>query len=275
MSAPGSISVPVDLENPGQFFACCGMFELADRMWPRAGICAYFALNSFHLEAAESSFSLSRLLGGFVNAEFEVLDLKEFANSRLRLRAPFRLRLDWWRPDDGVDLKGADYLKTWAGRQQGPTIFRLMKDAVSSAVSLESPLNYSEAIFDSKDGKVKKKTLSPFYFDSRREGTSLDIGFSPDEQNMSVVAYPAVESLALVGLQRFHPYVDAGSRPRSFVYSAWAERLPVAVAAATVCGAVGVRSCGNFRFTKPSRGGEYARMFSRATRERSKNVPDD
>jgi len=89
---------------------------------------------------------------------------------------------------------------------------------------------------------------------------------------MSVEAYPAVDSLALVGLQRFRPYVDAEAYPRSFVYEAWAEPLPVSVAAATVCGAVAVRSCGSFRFARPSRGGEYVTMFSRATRERSKHV---
>ena len=29
-----TIRIRVDLSNPGQFFACCGLFELADRLWP-------------------------------------------------------------------------------------------------------------------------------------------------------------------------------------------------------------------------------------------------
>ena len=28
-----SFSVNVDPTNPGQFFACCGLLELADRLW--------------------------------------------------------------------------------------------------------------------------------------------------------------------------------------------------------------------------------------------------
>jgi CRISPR-associated protein Csb3 len=28
------IQINVDPANPGQFFACCGLFELADRLWP-------------------------------------------------------------------------------------------------------------------------------------------------------------------------------------------------------------------------------------------------
>lgn len=35
-SPPASISVAVDPTNPGQFFACCGLLELADRLWPGA-----------------------------------------------------------------------------------------------------------------------------------------------------------------------------------------------------------------------------------------------
>src|SRR6476646_6115922 len=31
-----SIHVVMDPANPGQFFACCGLLELADRLWPGA-----------------------------------------------------------------------------------------------------------------------------------------------------------------------------------------------------------------------------------------------
>ena len=31
-----TIRVNVDPTNPGQFFACCGLLELADRLWPGA-----------------------------------------------------------------------------------------------------------------------------------------------------------------------------------------------------------------------------------------------
>src|SRR6059058_2715350 len=35
-NAAPSIRVNVDVTNPGQFFACCGLLELADRLWPGA-----------------------------------------------------------------------------------------------------------------------------------------------------------------------------------------------------------------------------------------------
>jgi CRISPR-associated protein Csb3 len=143
-----------------------------------------------------------------------------------------------------------------------------MRGATARAASAKSPLDCCEAVYDVKDGKARDKTISPFYFDSRRSGTSQDFGFAPDEQEMSVDAFPAVESLALIGLQRFRPRLDRETRPRTFVYSAWAEFLSAPVAAATVGGAVRVRSQGDFRFRRPSRGGEYVTMFSRATREK-------
>jgi CRISPR-associated protein Csb3 len=184
------------------------------------------------------------------------------------------MRLDWWmKPEkDQVDRGSGGQLKTWAGKQFGPLIFGLMKAAANKATSADSPLDYGASVFDSKEGKANRKTISPFYFDSRREATCLDLGFSPDEQDMSVESYPAVESLALVGLQRFRPFVDDSTSPRSFVYTAWTEPLPMIIAAVATCGLVPVASCDSFRFTKPSRGGEYMTMFSRAKRERSKNA---
>jgi CRISPR-associated protein Csb3 len=31
-----NVKIPVDLTNPGQFFACCGFLELASPFWPDA-----------------------------------------------------------------------------------------------------------------------------------------------------------------------------------------------------------------------------------------------
>jgi CRISPR-associated protein Csb3 len=272
--AEANIAIPVDLTNPGQFFACCGLLELADRRWPNAEISGWFDNGTFFIRANGPECCRSAVLSEFAKTLVLQLDPSDNAASSLLLAEPFNLRLDWWRKvettrKESVDLDGGEQLKPWAGKQFGPLIFRLMKAAVAGAAAHDAPLDYAAAVYDSKNGKEKKKTISPFYFDSRREGTGLDIGFSPDEQDMSVEAYPAVESLALVGLQRFRPQVDESRPPRSFLYTAWAEPLPPTIAGVAACAALRVRSLGQFRFTKPSRGGEYMAMFSRATRERS------
>lgn len=271
-----TIRINVDLSNPGQFFACCGLLELADRLWGDSGIFGAFGSDSFDLTVGSSQRSLKHLIHHFVKAEVQQLDLYDKFASPLQLGDPFDLRLDWWSKCEGqnktrVDLGGGDRLKTWAGKQFGPLIFRLMKNACHE-IDLRKPLDDPKAVYETKSGRARTKTISPFYFDARREETSLDIGFSPDEHDMSVMAYPAVESLALVGLQRFRPAADENRQGRSFVYTAWAEPLPPPVAMAAISGAMPVDSCGTFRFTKPSRGGEYLTMFSRATRQRSTDV---
>ena len=268
-----TIRIRVDLSNPGQFFACCGLFELADRLWPGIEIRGAFQPTQFGLWTDSTDCSLAQIVDSFVNVAVQQLDPGDNAASPLYLAEPFDLRLDWWQKLEGpnktrVDLGGGDQLKTWAGKQFGPAIFRLMKNACGE-IDRFNLLDEPKAVYESKGGKDKKKTTSPFYFDARRNETSLDIGFSPDEQDMSVIAYPAVESLALVGLRRFRPAADANGNSRSFLYTAWSEPVPSLVAMAAVAGMVHVRSCGTFRFSKPSRGGEYLTMFSRATRERS------
>jgi CRISPR-associated protein Csb3 len=216
------------------------------------------------------------LIDHFVRADVRQLDIGDNAASPLHIEHPFDLRLDWWSKVDGpgnarVDLGGGGQLKPWAGKQFGPLICRLTKDACHD-IDLQNPFDDARAVYDTRNAAAKKKTVSPFYFDARREETSLDIGFSPDDLDKSVMSYPAVESLALVGLQRFRPAVADDGMGRSFLYTAWSEPLPPLVCMAAVSGTVPARSCGTFRFTKPSRGGEYLTRFSRATRDRKADV---
>lgn len=271
-----NITIPVDLTNPGQFFACCGSLELADRLWPDAHVHATFEPDSFILWADHNECTLKSVITEFTKADVRQLDVADNAASPLYLEEPFDLLLNWWKKVETaqnvrIDLGGGDQLKPWAGKQFGPLIFEAMKNACAD-VDLVRLLDDPIAVYDTKGGKAKKKTISPFYFDARREETSLDVGFSPDEQDMSVVAYPAVESLALIGLQRFRPQVDESGSVRTFLYTVWTEQLEISVAASAVSGMVPVRSNGIYRFTKPSRGGEYLTMFSRATRERSNHA---
>src|SRR6476646_1225323 len=55
-----SIHVVMDLTNPGQFFACCGLLELADRLWPGAE--GWFEKREFKLRLNSSFCSLADML---------------------------------------------------------------------------------------------------------------------------------------------------------------------------------------------------------------------
>src|SRR5882762_5519087 len=73
MSRPEpSIRVNVDLTNPGQFFACCGLLELADRLWPAAE--GWFERREFCILTTDGSKMLSELLGEVKTLIFDVGD---------------------------------------------------------------------------------------------------------------------------------------------------------------------------------------------------------
>lgn len=230
-----AIRIPVDVTNPGQFFACCGLLELAARL--SAGTTAAFDPDGFIIKSSDASASLRTLLEKFRRCELLVGDEAdaEAADedddglaSPMSLGTPFNLILDWWADKA---------LKPWAGSMNVQLIFRAMRDEIDPG-SVD-PLNEIRVVHDPPDPskpKQKAKKREPFYFDSRRGGNakSLDVGFAPDAFGMTSAACSAVESLSVVGLQRFRPMPT--ERPRVFVYRAWTVPLPPSAAAAAACG---------------------------------------
>lgn len=104
-----SISIPVDLSNPGQFFACCGLFELADRLWP--GTEGWFEPREQHSSLwipASPSAGLADLLDGAKSLQFDVGKGTADADDSDKDNAPLEpiyiespaikspLVLDWW-----------------------------------------------------------------------------------------------------------------------------------------------------------------------------------
>jgi CRISPR-associated protein Csb3 len=210
------IRVDVDLTNPGQFFGCCGLFELAQRLWP--GTTAHFEEATFVV----SDGSLEDLVAQAAMAPLEVLEAANQTSSALWLADPFCLRLDWWKTERG--------LKTWAGR--------MSVDRIAVSLQRDLPGTLRNGFFN--DGHVvigaDGKKVEPYYFDGRRGATALplDAGFSSDALSIETVAFSATEFFALLGLQRFRPYE---LRPRVYRYRAWCAPIPVtlaALAAATV-----------------------------------------
>lgn len=254
---PGStIRIRVDPTNPGQFFACCGLLEMADRLW--GGAEGWFEGDRFGIRSGEGC-SLSELLrkfktslvdaaDGAIAEDVEDDDAEEDSKVQpLELALPdpsHPLRLDWWTDKS---------LKPWAGSMNVRVIFRAMTNAIDA--SCVDPLNDARVVFDplpDAKGKAKlkkSKKREPFYFDARRGASSrsLDIGFAPDAlKGMTTVAFPAVESLCLVGLQRFRPLPTATRRV--FDYHTWSPPLEANVAPTALCGLLPQVDSRCFRF---------------------------
>lgn len=245
----------VDVANPGQFFACCGLFELASRIAPDT--LAYFkqegSTNQWRFiiiagvnERSEPALTLQSLLEKITAAEITAIEPADATSTPLHFGAPFDFRIDWWKTAT-ADSSG---LKVWAGSMEPLRIALAMRDAIN--VSLQDKSLATEAIlFDGRvaydPGNPAKKT-EPFYFDAKRgpNADSRDVGFSPNSLHFETIAAPAVELLCLVGLQRAMPAPTG--RQRQFVYNLWTKPLPVALLAAAINGQVSISNNYSYRF---------------------------
>lgn len=245
-----SIRIAVDPTNPGQFFACCGLLELAGRHWP--GSNGWFADGAFCISAPGT---LQNLLSAIRTAPMEQIDPDDLMTSPLLLPAPFSLRLDWWLDD----RSGGSSFKTWAGQQKVVRIAAAMHAVIDPAALPDSLFNTAAVLFD----PIERKKVEPFYFDARRasQAHSVDIGFSPDAQGMAMPVFAATEFLCLIGLQRFRP---ASNGDKTFRYVAWHLPLVPSVASAVAVGAVPMPESTNYTFRLVFRT-KYSKGFLSAT----------
>ncbi len=233
-----TISVRVDPTNPGQFFACCGLLELTDRLW--RGAEGWFEGDEFCIAAANGT--LPNLLREVGMAELKQLGPDDDLSPPMEIGAPFNLRLDWWTDEEA----GGKQLKVWAGSMRSVRIARAMQSA------LRLPAVQSETLFDKGmvvyDPDEPDKKVEPYYFDARRgaNAQALDIGFMPDTLRMIAAAYPAVEFLCLVGLQRSRPRKT--DTPRVFDYFTWSVSLPVPLLPAATARLLGTFGTAGYRF---------------------------
>jgi CRISPR-associated protein Csb3 len=262
-----SITIPVDLTNPGQFFACCGLLELTSRMDAQAE--AWFADEKFEVVAGVSfddvlhclqqttidntmtPLQKARLdeLSKIGKKERESIDGAEEQKKSLEslrresaivLTGGFSLLIDWFRDD----LAGGSRFKTWAGQQSVLDIARAMHGGLSNA----------QVANESTFWNTARRVGLPFYFDSDlgAQGSALDIGFIFDPLSGSELtriegtSRPALELLAFIGLQRFRPREIVGKN--RFVYVAWPWPLPVSIAAGAACQAFTLRGASSYEF---------------------------
>lgn len=291
-----AICVRVDPTNPGQFFACCGLLELADRLWEGAegwfsSEESSFLISSTNGKGCDAARLIAQLmdtgLDGELSPELDkerqelektkrVLkkenkaltkrdeDRRKELGKMLReghivIGKPFNLRLDWWQEDN------EDTAKTWAGSQEVLRIARAAQTLLPDAFASQNPFDYHcvmKHIEDDADADEEnplhskntendrdaKEKVEPFYFDARRgvNALAIDIGFMPDALGMPTVAFPAVEFLCLVGLQRFRPMPT--DMRRVFDYFTWRVPLTTQVAPVAACGHLSQASGRGYRF---------------------------
>lgn len=214
-SVQANIHVNVDVTNPGQFFACCGLLELADRLW--SGTEGWFEEDQFLIS---SQGTLQELISQLSQTPLLQVDPERNTSSPVELGKPFHLRLDWWHDQKS----GGRELKVWAGTMESVRIARAMQAVLRNPTFQTADfLNEGTVAYDIDDSSKK---VEPYYFDARRgpNAHSRDVGFSVNALGLTTTAAPAVELLCLIGLQRCIP--SRASQPRIFHYFTWTQPVP-------------------------------------------------
>lgn len=193
--------LPLDPRNPGQFFACCGLFELAELAVP--GGEAWFEDNGgiFALRTMApmppQSFQLEpqpNLGGQPYDATLEPLVLSVSGR-------PFTL--NWWLNEALTDKSS---LKTHGGPQKPRQVLGVLLGLLDPAAPVE------------RLWQVETYTKSRFGVDARSAWEAIDAGYSPNDEGQNAKTFPWVEVLAVTGLQGFRP---ARAGRFAFQYAVW------------------------------------------------------
>ena len=265
MSKPNAtIRINVDSTNPGQFFACCGLLELADRLSPGAE--GWFENGEF---CVTSSKTLRELVFALIaNPPTEVTRIECNGLEVKPIIAPLTLffdggtilpfTLDAWTKIQLV--KGVPTVTAnppwnfWSGQQTSKSIWLGLRKELGAQLGKLTEDDFAN-LFSHRCFQKGR-----FGFDPGPAWNALDVGFSPNEQGIEVESSAAVDLLAAFGLQRFRPVM--GDDRASFDYLTWSIPLSPSIAVAAMCGALVDSSSCRFRGCVVSRGQYAALGFS-------------
>jgi CRISPR-associated protein Csx14 len=276
--AEANIRIPVDLTNPGQFFACCGLLEIADRVWPGAE--GWFDADLFCLRFAGNLRLLLTYLIldpphalAFVCETLPVKPIVAPLALTLDADATGRFVLDYWTKvitkSGSVQAVAAPPWNMWSGNQKSLPIWLQLRDElrvliVGDELSKVTPRTDAQLV---DLFRQTRPLTGRFGFDSTAAWNAQDVGFSPNDQGMAVESSPATELLAAIGIQRFRPAIDVGV----VNYQLWNYAASPAIAAAFACG--GIQHDGaSYRFEIVNRGQYSAFGKARSTKGDTVNV---
>jgi CRISPR-associated protein Csb3 len=282
------LSVCVNVRNPGQFFACCGLLELAHRLWAIAEGWFDAETGAFCLRAAGNGLcTLDDLVGELLKVEIEgdltmgerndlsnlerqkrslAKERKTLSESdearrsefgkRLRegallLGAPFNLRLDWWQEE------GDAVPKTFAGRQEVLRMVRAMRAELPCGFKSDRPLEYRsllKVVTDSEN--MEGGTQTRHGAGSKVEPFYFDaarFAHALDAGFSLDVQEKSLRATAspiteLLALIGLQRFRPELARDWTFHYFTWHEPLNTVVAAAVASGAVPMAQARGYRF---------------------------
>jgi CRISPR-associated protein Csx14 len=250
-----NLRVSMDPTNPGQFFACCGLWEMAER--GGATVLTHFRIEArrpryaeFVMES-ESELRIGEWIGALRQAKASPIAPAEKSVAPVRIEwNGSAIELDWWLDRFRAEASG---LKCWAGQQTSV--------GITSELLKLLPENADERLLN-----FRAMTTTRFGVDPRSAWNAADLGYSPNEHQQDSATFPAVEMLAAIGLGGFRPATRGRGREREQVYALWAVPLPKAAARLACCAPWDGLAAQRYRFRLGKRGNYRVFRFSELER---------
>lgn len=251
-------SIPVDLFNPGQVFACLGLMEAAEVLLGDADgrfDWSNDAATHFELRAKGSADPVREVLAFLQVADVKWLspypELRERDGGETEVVPGIAASAEPKAPDLPGVLRGHHNDRLcelpfgfWAdGSGRFATTFKKSTNGASSHVRLNNGLDAIRrmdlAHVASDPLNQEARTESLFRLDPRGVVDPIHGGFSPDSLrkgakgglDIRVVTYPLCEVLAVVGLEHARPERIDSSH---FAYNVWDHSLPITLARAAI-----------------------------------------
>lgn len=222
-----TLTINMDPCNPGQYFACCGVLAVVDRLSSHAR--AWFDCSDETPRKGRFCISTCEPLGDRLLRVFDGATVSDDPLYGDAHKNPVVIvtknvgffYLDWWLDNDYRNPNAR--LKNWAGavkikEDRFEKWIRNMVAEVTKGISMEEIFDYSVS--------GKKINIDPR---SAFNG-SLSLGYSPKDMSFHTAVYPYVEFYGAVGLQSNRP----GTKKNGFFsYYIWEEPIPFELAAIT------------------------------------------
>lgn len=246
--------IPIDPLNPGHFYACCGLVELFQHQqdWLESRF-FYTARRPRHGQfelRGDRPFDLVSLISTLASASYDPIaieggeDTDEDASkiAAVRFSSPLAtFSLDWWLNEFHTR---ATSLKCWGGQMTSQGIFTELAANLNSSPTPESLFSDSRPV------------TSRFGVDPRSSWTTIDAGYSLNEQNHSPLSFPAVELLSAFGLQRFRPGSASRDKVSYHLWGDWLHHSLAGLAANQPWDGLAAFSC-QFQIMKRGQGYKY------------------
>jgi CRISPR-associated protein Csx14 len=281
-------SIPVDLFNPGQVFACLGLLETAAVLFgdvegsfdwsDRETVTFILAADgsqspikealTFIRDASVSAVSprseIQERDGGATSFALGIHPCK-ITDDKGKIRSgllPIRLSVgekellvDSWTDFDS----GRPILQLWTATNGNSAFVRFSKLHAAYKLALSKSTNP-----EADPLNLPAPVAANFRLELRRNWTAINLGFSPDKINkksqcvpIELITYPVVELLAAIGLNHSRP---AKLKKLEWAYSAWGIPLPPSLARAAIGSAMLPPACRRFRMIleEPNDGGDLS-----------------